>query len=119
VQLPLGVSLVSTQVDRWPGCGVPRGSSVSCFLVFVPGKSTTTVNVVVLVTAAGELPCTATVTSEPGDANPGDDSAALLLKVVAPAAASAAVLNAKAPRSSTAKKPYVPKRRPRKKVERH
>jgi Tol biopolymer transport system component len=80
VNLPPDVQYVSAKVERGSGCQ-PNGQTLTCSLDFFPGKLTTTVIVTVKVTAARDLPVSASVYSLPTDSNPANDTASLTVHV--------------------------------------
>jgi uncharacterized repeat protein (TIGR01451 family) len=71
--LPANVSLVSARPNRGPGCTGSR--TITCDLDFLSGTIVATVDVVVRVTAAGQIANTATARVVPSDPIPANNTA--------------------------------------------
>ena len=80
--LPAGLTFVSAQADRGPGCS--GGATVTCSLDFVSSGQVANVVIVAVVGAAGDLVATAAVRSEQGDANASDNQSSFRISVPAP-----------------------------------
>ncbi len=106
VDLPGGVTLVGTRVDRGPGC-TASGQSVSCFLDFFPPALSSTVFLSVKVSSLGALVLTTSTSSSPGDANPADSMVTYTIALGTPTPATSTSGGSTGPASLPVVKPAV------------
>ncbi len=80
--LPANVELVSTRANRGQGCTGSR--TITCDLDFLSGTLIATVEVVVRVTAAGEIVNSASASVQPSDPQPSNNTATARVTVEQP-----------------------------------
>ncbi len=79
VQLPSQVAYTGSQADRGPGC--TGTATLACDLDYLAGDLVATVRISATVREAGTLSFTAVSSSQPGDAQPGNDAAGVTIVV--------------------------------------
>jgi uncharacterized repeat protein (TIGR01451 family) len=79
--LPSGVELVSTKVNRGPGC--TGTTTITCPLDFLSGQLVGTVEILVRVTARGELANVAIVHAAQTDPDPSNNTARVAVSIAA------------------------------------